>query len=111
MPAIAATDVSYSALKVKKLEDGRKLVQATISFGDGVLTYPAGGIPLTGAKLACPVSTDSLLYDDAANGNTNAFKHDLANNKIRIYVETAGTYAEMSGAVPALVVKAVAIGY
>lgn len=64
MSAILAANVTVSNLKVKKLEDGRKIVQATVAFGNGTLTYPTGGVPLTIGNFACPRQVDSFQVDD-----------------------------------------------
>lgn len=102
--------VAIAVNKRSKLEDGRQHVSATLTFGDGATTYPAGGILLAKGSLACPKGIDELHFVDAGNGNTNLFKFDLANLKVRIFVETAGTYAEMSGTIPSLVAKVAVIG-
>jgi hypothetical protein len=102
--------VAISVTKRKKLEDGRQHVSATLVFGDGSTAYPAGGILLAKGSLGCPQGVDELHFVDASNGNTNLFKFDLANLKVRIFVETAGTYAEMSGTIPSLTAKVAVIG-
>lgn len=102
--------VSIAVTKRKKLEDGRQDVSATLTFGDGATTYPAGGILLAKGSLGCPQGVDELHFVDAASGTAHLFKFDLANLKVRIFVETAGTFAEMSGTIPSLVAKVAVIG-
>ena len=85
MADIAATDVVYS-LSVKDIVGGnKKRVVASLVFGDGVLTYPAGGVPVTKGKLGLPNVVESLVFVDPASANGFVYKYDLANNKVRIY--------------------------
>lgn len=102
--------VAYRIDQKKRLEDGRNIVHATLTLGDGATTYPAGGIPLTIAKLACPRQVDSIVLEDSAT--TNLVKYDKVNKKIRIYVQdgTTEAYAEMTGIVPAETLAALVIG-
>jgi len=102
--------VSVAVSKAKKLEDGRKFNNVTLTFGDGSTAYPAGGIAISGADCGCPVSLESLLFVDADAASTKLFKFDQANGKVRIYVEGAAVYAEMSGTIPAMTVKVIAVG-
>lgn len=102
--------VAYLINKRKRLDDGRNIVHATLTLGDGASTYPAGGIPLSGALLGCPRQVDSITVEDSAT--TNLVKYDKVNKKLRIYVQDGGTeaYAEMTGVVPAETVAALVIG-
>lgn len=86
MANIAASDVSYSigARDIQKMDNGRKIVNATISFGDGALLYPAGGIPLVKGKLGCPVVVKSFMVEDAG-GSGYVFQYDKANEKLMIF--------------------------
>ena len=69
MADIAAGDVTYTIVHHRKGEDGRQRVVAKLVFGDGALTYPSGGIPLTKAKLACPTIIESLsVYAKGTSG-------------------------------------------
>jgi hypothetical protein len=85
MAAIAATDVTYTLVKQRKEESGNKVYNLTISFGDGALTYPSGGVPLTAAKMGCPNSIISCLLNSPDSANGYVYKYDLGNNKLRIY--------------------------
>lgn len=88
MADLAAADVTYTVTKQKKLEDGRKIVHLTIAFGDGALTYPTGGVPLTKGKMGCPVEVDSFVVEDkAASGYS--FAYDKSNEKLRMFQEAA----------------------
>lgn len=111
MAALAATDVAYTINKQSKTEDGRQSNSVTVVFGDGALTYPAGGIPLTRGKYGCPVVTEQITLIDPSSGDTNLYKVDLSNEKIRIYKEGAAVYAELSGAFAAITLKLHVVGY
>ncbi len=91
MADLAASNVTYTVTKQKKLEDGRRIVHATLAFGDGALLYPALGIPVTKGKLACPVSIDSLQIVGQAVGGF-LFDYDVVNAKLRM-IQSAGTPA------------------
>ena len=81
MADLNAADVSYSILKEDSDGNGRRVVVAALTFGDGVDTYPAGGVPLTKGNLGLPNSVDRLLiFDKDTNGYD--FSYDYANEKI-----------------------------
>jgi|JI6StandDraft_1071083.scaffolds.fasta_scaffold195258_2 hypothetical protein len=85
MAAIASTDVAYAMLNKAVAESSYREFNFTVSFGDGVLTYPAGGIPLVAGKLGCPSEIRSLELFSPAAGDGYVYKYDAANAKIRIY--------------------------
>lgn len=86
MADIAATDVVYTINQAtNKVISGRREAIFSIVFGNGALTYPTGGVPLTAAKLGCPNNIEEFLFMDAANANGFLYKYDATNNKIRIY--------------------------
>lgn len=60
MANIAATDIVVTEIS-KDSGPGLK-VRRTLKlvFGDGVLTYGAGGVPISKGKLGCPTFIDSL---------------------------------------------------
>ena len=64
------TGFAYTILSNKKLEDGRKMVVATLAAGNGSLTYPSGGIPVSAGGLGLPSGQiDSLdIIDQGADG-------------------------------------------
>lgn len=82
MSAYALSASSFSIQgKIKKLEDGRKIVLAKIVMGDGSSTYPAGGIVLAGAFLALPTSIDSLtVIDNGEQGINYTFAKNASNS-------------------------------
>lgn len=85
MADIASTDVTYALVKQRKEDSSNKVINLTATFGDGALTYPAGGIPLDKNKMGCPNAIISVLLNSPASSNGFVYKYDLTNNKIRIY--------------------------
>lgn len=85
MADIAAGDVVHTVSKKVLRDSGQREVSASVAFGDGVLTYPAGGVPLTKAQLGLPTVLESVLLVDPASANGFVYKYDQANEKIRIY--------------------------
>jgi hypothetical protein len=118
MAALAASDVSYSITSRRKDDSSLRTFGVTISFGDGALTYPAGGIPLVKAKMGMPVDIKEVRLVDAASGDGFVYKYDLANNKLRIYQGDNNNAADAplielltSEAPIATVIKASVVGY
>jgi hypothetical protein len=81
MADIAAGDVTYAVLKQRKLSDSRTFNLVRLSFGDGSLTYPAGGIPITKGKLGCPATVESMcIVDQGISGYR--FQYDQSAEKL-----------------------------
>lgn len=96
MADIAAADVTYTLQEgTQKSCPSDPSYQAVfkLAFGDGALTYPSGGIPLTKAKLGCPNHLLEFEIMDASDGSGYVFKYDRENAKIRIYQAPAQTHA------------------
>lgn len=109
MTDIVATDVVYTVLEENILDNGNLSVVVEIKFGNGTLTYPTGGIPLTRGKMGLPRHIKSLLLIDPESSDGLVYKFDLDNEKLRIYqgdysVSTDGPLIELVGgsATPAL---------
>lgn len=60
MANYAASDVTYTVKNLRKKGDSRNHNRFQITFGDGVLTYATGGVPLTKGKLGCPNVIESM---------------------------------------------------
>lgn len=77
MAAIAASDVTYTLVD-QWSEPGNRVVHKAfvfkVVFGDGALTYPANGVPLTLAKLGCPntVVNCSVIGVNSSTSTTGA---------------------------------------
>lgn len=119
MADIAAADVSYSVdLRNAEINDAHKRIPMTIAFGDGSLTYPTGGVPLTKSKMGLRSDLRELQFVDSGSANGLVYKFDKANGKIRIYQEdnamSDGPLVELAGgsATPAAVtLSCVAVGF
>jgi len=86
MPDIAASNVTHTVQPgTNRIESERRCALIKLDFGDGTLTYPAGGIPLTKGKMGCPTTIDAFTFVDAANDNGFLYKYDLDATKLRIY--------------------------
>lgn len=97
MADIAVTDVV--ATKIGKSEIGHvsKSHVMDLVFGDGSLTYPTGGVPLSVSLLGMKRNVDAVMICDASHGDGFVYKWDKTNNKILIY--TQGVLVGAAGAV------------
>lgn len=81
MANIAAGDVTYTVQNLRTLGNSLKANRVKLVFGDGALTYAAGGVPVTKAKLGCPTTVQSLtVYDKGTSGYQ--ISYDGVNEKI-----------------------------
>lgn len=87
MADISSSDVSVSVdmRTGGVILDKSKQYAANISFGDGALTYPSGGIPLLPSMFGFRQEIASLAFSDASSGDGLIYKFDKSNAKIRIY--------------------------
>lgn len=120
MADIAATDVTFTPFTATtaplvnpRVMQGapmpRIIASGVISFGDGALTYPTGGIPVAHSRLSMPVQIDLIFFPDATDGGSGTlWQYDMVNQKIRGY-SALGT--EISGAVAATTLNAVITGF
>jgi hypothetical protein len=92
MSAIAASNVTYSLGNPSVSNLSVKSVVATLTFGNGSLTYPTGGVPLLGASLGLPNSVQSIEMLDMGNSGY-VFSANLSGVAIRMF--------EMVNAAPA----------
>ncbi len=60
MTDFVAADVTYTILNQRRINSKRHN-RVQLAFGNSSLTYPAGGIPLSGPKLGCPTVVESLV--------------------------------------------------
>lgn len=109
MANIAASDVTVTLLEQRKSAD-RVLNNVKLAFGDGALTYAAGGVPITKAKLGCPNIIESLtIYDNGIS--IYAWSYDAVNEKLTA-IENDGTPAQPTGvAIVAQVLKCEVMGW
>jgi hypothetical protein len=83
MADIAAGDVTYTIKSQSRDSRGKKQNIVELTFGDGALTYPADGIPLTKANMGCPSSVDAFLqFASTAAAVGYIFSYDKATEKL-----------------------------
>ena len=90
MAAFAASDVTV-AITDQSIAGGRRHVIGTLTFGDGALTYPTGGIPLPAiASFGMPRSLKSLSVT-GVNGLTSDYmtRYNPVTHKLLLYEEEA----------------------
>ena len=110
MVALADSDVTYTINfeAFAGLDGVRRNI--SLAFGDGALTYPAGGVPLIKASLGCPNTIQSLVIEEGSAGVATVWKYDDSAATLRGW-DLDGTPAETTGAVAAQTLSAVVIGY
>lgn len=81
MANLSAGSVTYTMKNIRRLGNSKVSNRVQLAFGDGSLTYPAGGIPITIGKLGCPNVVESLVvYDQGTSGYK--YQYDTANSKL-----------------------------
>lgn len=87
MAAIAAANVALTIQGKGSITDaGNKSKLIKVVFGDGALTYPAGGVPLSGlSTMGFPTAIATVNLMDPGSANGFVYKYDSVNNKLRIY--------------------------
>jgi len=91
MVALAASDVTVTVSnRDKDIAHGRADKNITISsvaFGNGVLTYPTGGVPLPAiAQFGYQRAVDFCAIQEPY-GNGFTYKYDATNHKIKIFTQ------------------------
>ncbi len=81
MPNIGATNVTYTIRDRTKIGK-RQLIYAQVAFGDGILTYPSGGVPLTTTKFE--VNNLNSVEIIESDGKALKYEWDRDANTIRI---------------------------
>lgn len=81
MANLSAGSVTYAIQNLRRGGNSRVNNRVKLTFGDGALTYPAGGIPITIGKLGCPTVVESMhIVDQGTSGY--AFQYDSVNAKL-----------------------------
>jgi len=97
MAAIASTNVAVAVTPAQRNIAGagayKNFTLAQITFGDGSLTYPTGGVPLPaiGAFGLHKGIDFALIEQPPANGFV--YKYDKVNHKIKIFTQGVSTGA------------------
>lgn len=89
MADLAATDVTVTILSKRvRGGDGLKQYRVQIAFGDGALTVPAGGIPISKADFGMRHVIESMVfYDQGTSGYK--FSYDRSAEKIVVHQSPA----------------------
>jgi hypothetical protein len=91
MTDLAATDVTVTVLKQRIGEHGYRAHRCKLEFGDGALTYPANGIPITKADFGMPNEIQSMIfYDQGTSGYK--FSYDQSAEKIIVHQAPAQSH-------------------
>lgn len=92
MADLAAGDVTYVILNARRTADSRSHNRVRLSFGDGALTVPANGIPLSKGKMGCPTIIESMvIVDQGVSGYK--FQYDQSAEKLVVMQAPAQTHA------------------
>jgi hypothetical protein len=93
MSALVAGSVTYTLQNnAVKDESGRRKQLVKIAFGDGALTYPTGGVPLSNlANQGWPNLIESLVISDAGSSGYVP-RYDATNNKLMLFVSASHTH-------------------
>lgn len=118
MADIASTNVTITIVKNRLIRSSpgaflRNIVK--IQFGDGVLNYPALGVPLPGfAKFGMKRELEFIVLLDSGSAVTIRWTYDYANKKLRGWIDdaTSGVSAELGAVtVAAQTLYAEAVGW
>lgn len=111
MTDLAASDVTYTISNERLLQSKRHNT-VSLAFGDGALTFPATGLPLTIGKLGCPVVVESLKVLNTSLGG-KLIRANSDNDALLFYIEadSTGDMAADGGAPAACTVVVEVIGY
>lgn len=88
MADIGINGVTYARVEGSQKagpSDPRYQAVYNVSFGDGVDTYPAGGIPLVKGRLGCPTVLDEFIIMDMEAADGILYKFDSSTDTIRAY--------------------------
>ena len=111
MTALASTDVTV-AIPVQERdiapESPKLQSMATLTFGDGSLTYPSGGVPLPDKSQFGFKRAIEIGLIEQASANAGEHRYDRTNHKIRIF--EAGTELTGGAAPAARSIKVLFIG-
>lgn len=85
MADIAAANVTITVQR-KRITGARKRNRVKIAFGDGALTYPAGGVPLPAfGQFGMKRFLEFITITDMDDSHGLVWKYDQENNKLRAY--------------------------
>ena len=86
MPALTAANVTVTVVKARRTARFRYNT-VKVQFGDGALTYPAGGVPLPAfGAYGMRMEIEHLAEVDVNDASGIIWKYDKDNNKLRGYI-------------------------
>ena len=95
MTALASTDVTVAVSvrdrDIVRAGGSKNISIATVSFGNGSLTYPSGGVPLPGIGTFGFQRTIDFAAIEQPVANGFVYKFDRENHKIKIFTQGAKT--------------------
>lgn len=104
MADLAATDVTIT-IEERWQTQRKRHSRVKIQFGDGVKTYPSGGVPMPAASaFGMARQLDYLKVIDDASGTLLVWKYDKVNKKFRGFWAFGGAGAAPVAAATAPVV-------
>lgn len=101
---------TYTEQSANNVDGSSKRIARVVDIAfDGSEPY-SSGVSIDKAKLGCPNVLESLEIIEAESDNARIYKFDAANEKLRVYAESADSYAEV-GATPAETVRVKVVGW
>lgn len=91
MADIASGDVTYTIVNARRLGDSRVSNRVRLAFGNGALTYPANGIPISKGKCGCPTVIESMIVVDKGTSGYS-FMYDQSAEKLVMWQAPAQTH-------------------
>ena len=108
MADLAIGDVTV-VVQDRVREDRKHRVLAKITFGDGALTYPSGGVPVpTYEKFGMYRTLDYLIISDGNDASGYTWKYDKENKKLRAW-QSAGFTPAGTNSAPTFTGSALAV--
>lgn len=88
MPNLTAANVTVAVQEVTVgVGAVKRRNRCKVTFGDGALTYPSGGVPLPAASaFGMPQALDYIVLIDSDDAQGIMWKYDFANKKLRGYI-------------------------
>lgn len=114
MTAIAGFTYAISKRRRQDASASINEVHATLTCGDGSLTYPSGGIPFDKTQLGFNNQMEEIIFTGQTTVDGYLYKYDITNKKIRLFQQSAATSAltELTtGGTPQLNFNIMAYGY
>ncbi len=91
MAELASTNVTVTVnsrdREIAGAQAGKNLTLASITFGDGALTYPTGGVPLPAIGMFGFRNAIDFCAIQQPVGNGFVYKYDATNHKIKIFTQ------------------------